>query len=151
MGDCVIQKTRLSFALVAAGVIALLSMIFAMPATAAVPAAAGGGHIDISDGSARVVADLSFTSTHSFKLTNVTLYDVNCDGRSALFESYDDYGYLKVHTDSNGCNTSVHWSELDGDSGSNSKAITFVSLHTYACNSTSCSSGKWSANFFNPN
>lgn len=127
-----------------------LIVTLAIGLLSASPAYANGWGIDISDGSGRVTATLTFTGSTSFKLTDVTLYDVNCDGRSAMFEAWDDYGAMKVHENGGGCGSTLHWNELDGDSGGAGR-ISFVQLHVYACSSGGgCSSGRYSDAYYNP-
>jgi hypothetical protein len=133
---------RFFVAVACTSALAVAGFVAASPA-----AAAGGGYIDISDGHARVTATLSFTGSSSFTLTDVTLYDVSCDAKSAYFESWDDYGALAVHENSYGCGSSVHWTQLSGSAGG---YISFVQLHTYACSTWSCSSGRWSGVYYNP-
>lgn len=112
----------------------------------------GGGHFDVSDGSAEVSGTLNFTGARTFTLSNVDLTDRACDARYAFFYAVDNVGHFAEHRNGNGCHTTIHWDSLSGGSSAGDPDVEYLYIHVQACSLTSgCSGGADSPAFDNPN
>ncbi len=127
----------------AVAAVSVLGVVTVGPASAAT-----GFYFNANSGVSRIDGILYWTSGDSFKLVDVDLYDTSCDSRSAqFFVEVPPTGSRSGKTDGKGCNTSVHYNELDYDI---SATVNSLQVFTYACNTWGCSSQGGSQVFDNP-
>jgi len=78
----------------------------------AIPLASGP--FTVSTTGAKVTGTINFTSSTSFELLNVILYDTKCDASSAYFQAADQNSDYAVHQNGGGCGSSLKFGTLKG-------------------------------------
>lgn len=116
-----------------------------------VPAAAGSSSSAIHTTAFSRPSELQhFQSKNYYTMSDVNLSDDYCDNRGVLADLYDQAGWEGYEFFNNqGCGHTAYWA---GPLSFNDTAygVKYVQVKLIACNSSSCSTAKWSSQHANP-